>query len=71
MAGGGVKKVYNSIRGGADGITYTPFVSEDGVLSWTANKSGVGVPKPVRISYTLTEQDKQDIAQIVLQMLNR
>lgn len=68
MAGGGVKKIFNTIRGGADGATYIPFVSEDGYLSWTNNK-GYPNPPPVKIKYELTEADKRDIANMVVSML--
>lgn len=40
MAGGGIKQISNFIRGGADGITYTPEVRSDGKLYFVANKGG-------------------------------
>lgn len=58
---------------GADGVTFTPTVSAEGVISWT-NDGGKVNPQPVDIKgpqgpqgddYVLTAQDKQDIAELV------
>ena len=38
MAGGGIKISNIKVNGGADGATFIPSVSSDGVLSWTNNK---------------------------------
>lgn len=52
------------------GITFIPEVSEEGILSWT-NDGGYPNPSPVNIkgpkgdTYTLTAQDKADIAEEV------
>lgn len=40
MAGGGIKINNNSIRGGADGITYTPRIGADGLLYFDPNRRG-------------------------------
>ena len=40
MAGGGIKINNNSIRGGADGITYTPRFGADGLLYFDPNRRG-------------------------------
>lgn len=64
------KKVYNINIIKENGATFTPHVSEDGVISWTNNK-GLENPPPVNIKgakgegYTLTEADKTDIADMV------
>lgn len=44
---------------GEDGVTFTPVVSDDGVLSWTNNK-GLENPAPVNLK-GLTEEDKAEI----------
>ena len=55
---------------GDDGVTFTPTVSEAGVISWT-NDGGRTNPQPVNIKgpqgddYVLTAQDKEDIAELV------
>lgn len=38
----------NPVKNGEDGITYTPTVSSDGVISWT-NNGGLENPEPVSI----------------------
>ena len=48
MAGGGIKINNIKINGGADGATFIPSVSSDGVLSWT-NDKGYTNPTPVKI----------------------
>lgn len=48
MAGGGIKINNTTITGGADGATFIPMVSSDGVLSWTNNKNYPN-PTPVNI----------------------
>lgn len=64
------KKLYNINVIKENGATFTPSVSEDGVISWTNNK-GLENPPPVNIKgakgegYTLTEDDKTDIADMV------
>jgi len=53
---------------GADGVTFTPSVSPEGVISWT-NDGGKPNPQPVNIKgpqgddYILTAADKAEIAQ--------
>jgi len=59
-----------SIRGaqGPQGVTFTPAVSSEGVISWT-NDGGKTNPQPVNIKgpqgddYILTAEDKAEIAQ--------
>lgn len=48
MAGGGIKINNIKLNGGADGATFIPSVSSDGVLSWT-NDKGYTNPTPVKI----------------------
>lgn len=48
MAGGGIKINNIKINGGADGATFIPSVSSDGILSWT-NDKGYTNPVPVKI----------------------
>ena len=48
MAGGGIKEIHNTIRGGADGATFVPSVDGDGNLSWSNNK-GYSNPSTVNI----------------------
>lgn len=48
MAGGGIKISNIKVNGGADGATFIPSVSSDGVLSWTNNK-GYTNPTSVNI----------------------
>ena len=56
---------------GENGATFTPSVSEAGVISWTNNK-GLPNPAPVNIkgpqgpAYTLTAADKAEIVSAVL-----
>ena len=47
MAGGGIKISNIKVNGGADGATFIPSVSSDGVLSWTNNK---GYTNPTRVN---------------------
>lgn len=49
MAGGGIKISNIKVNGGADGATFIPSVSSDGVLSWTNNK-GYTNPTSVNIN---------------------
>ena len=56
-------------KNGAPGVTFTPSVSGDGILSWT-NDGGHANPPSVNIKgddYVLTESDKQRIATIALE----
>lgn len=48
MAGGGIKVNNITISGGADGATFTPYVDENGVLSWVNNK-GYENPAPINL----------------------
>lgn len=51
-----------------NGATFTPSVSESGVISWT-NDKGLENPTPVNIkgpAYTLTAADKAEIVEAVL-----
>lgn len=48
MAGGGIKINNIKLNGGADGATFIPSVSSEGVLSWT-NDKGYTNPTPVNI----------------------
>lgn len=43
---------------GVDGVTFTPFVSEDGVISWT-NDGGLDNPTPVNIKGEKGEQGEK------------
>lgn len=47
MAGGGIKINNTTIRGGADGATFTPSVDNQGNLSWTNDK---GYPNPPTVN---------------------
>ena len=52
---------------GENGATFTPNVSDEGIISWT-NDKGLENPTPVNIKgddYVLTDADKQEIASIV------
>lgn len=55
---------------GENGATFTPYVSADGIISWT-NDKGLKNPTPVNIKgadgddYVLTDADKQEIAEMV------
>ena len=81
---------------GIDGVTFTPSVSQEGIISWT-NNGGLSNPTPINIkgdkgdkgepgekgekgdkgdkgpkgekgdTYTLTEQDKQDISNMTVE----
>lgn len=56
---------------GENGATFTPSVSSSGVISWT-NDKGLNNPTPVNIKgdpYTLTDTDKQSIAEEVYSMI--
>lgn len=65
---------------GKDGATFIPSVSSDGVISWT-NDGGKQNPDPVNIKgakgdkgdtgddYTLTEADKQEIAEMASELV--
>ena len=56
---------------GETGATYTPSVSEDGVLSWT-NDRGLENPEAVNIkgqkgdAYILTDEDKKEVTETIL-----
>ncbi len=61
-------------KDGVNGVTYTPSISDDGILSWT-NDGNLPNPNPIKIigangedgsDYVLTNSDKQDIANIVI-----
>jgi hypothetical protein len=43
---------------GVDGVTFTPFVSEDGIISWT-NDGGLDNPTPVNIKGEKGEQGEK------------
>lgn len=67
----------NSGTQGKDGVTFTPSVSPEGLLSWS-NDGGLDNPEPVNIkgpagdpgpAYTLTEADKNELVQAVLAAL--
>lgn len=54
---------------GIDGVTFTPSVSQEGIISWT-NNGGLSNPDPINIkgdTYNLTEQDKQDISSMTVE----
>lgn len=65
---------------GKDGVTFIPSVSSDGVISWT-NDGDKQNPTPVNIKgpqgpqgpqgddYTLTEADKQEIAEMAAELV--
>jgi hypothetical protein len=62
---------------GQNGATFYPNVSEDGVLSWTNDKN-LENPAPVNIkgkdgkdgdNYILTEADKEEIAQLAIDLM--
>lgn len=56
-----------SVPGGGKGRYYTPFVSEEGVLSWIPSDPTMPPVESVNIkgdAYVLTEEDIQDIAAI-------
>lgn len=58
---------------GENGATFTPHVSDEGILSWTNDKA-LPNPDPVNIKgdpYTLTEEDKSEIVEEVKQALNK
>jgi hypothetical protein len=48
MAGGGIKQTNVTIRGGADGATFIPYVDQNGYLSWSNNK-GYTNPETVKV----------------------
>ena len=64
----------NAVGGkGENGATFTPSVSDEGVISWT-NDKGLDNPTPINIkgergpqgdTYVLTDTDRQEIASIV------
>ena len=66
---------------GIDGVTFTPSVSQEGIISWT-NNGGLSNPDPIDIkgdkgdkgdkgekgdTYNLTEQDKKDISDMTVE----
>ena len=60
----------DSGSGGENGTTFTPAVDADGNLSWTndgglANPATVNIKGPQGDAYVLTDDDKQEIADIV------
>ena len=69
-AGQSATGMINYIKG-ETGATYTPNVSEDGVLSWT-NDRGLENPEAVNIkgqkgdAYILTDEDKKEVTETIL-----
>lgn len=71
-------KIPETGTAGEDGATFTPAVSQEGVLSWT-NDKGLENPEPVCIlgpqgdpgdDYVLTDDDKSEIAQLAASLVD-